>query len=109
LTPGDIGPHPDAPNHYTKFGKPTDWKDEDCGSLGVRRLAATGEMFYEPAARIVRDELPSGEFVYPAFLSEWYPTPDEIERIVAGQPVRCLIAGNGLQPMSLWARNDGEV
>lgn len=115
MIPADIGPHPAAPNHYISFGKPEDWQDEDCGRLTVRRVGATGDMLYEPAARIVRDDLPSGESVYPSFLSEWLLTNEDrtrvLEAIITGEPVfiRLLLAGNGLQPQSLWVRGEDEI
>ena len=115
MIPADIGPHPDAPNHYISFGKPTEWNDEDCGTLTVRRVGATGDMLYEPAARIVRDDLPSGESVYPSFLSEWMLSAQEraslAQRILNGDPIffRVLVAGNGLPPMSIWLKDHEEI
>ncbi len=115
MIPADIGPHPDAPDHYIAFGKPKDWLEEDCATLTVRRVGATGDLLFEPAARIVRDDLPSGEVVYPAFLSEWVPSEAERERLhdllSDGAPIafRHLIAGNGLQPMSMWLKGHDEV
>lgn len=115
MIPADIGPHPDAPEHYISFGKPKEWAEEDCGTLTVRRVGATGDLLYEPAVRIVRDELPSGEAVYPAFLSQWVPSDEERDRLLMllslDQPVefRFLIAGNGLQPMSAWLKGRDEV
>lgn len=108
MIPGDIGAHPDAPNHYVVMGRPPSMTDEQCGSLAVRRVGATGDMVCEPAARIVRDR--EGEdCIYPCFLSEWIPTPEEIALINAGHPVRTLVVGNGLPPMSIWVRGTDEV
>lgn len=109
MNPGDIGPHPDAPDHYIRMGKPETWVEEDCGVLGVRRVGVTGDLLWEPAARVVRNPLPSGEVIYPAFMSEWYPDADELARIAAGGPIRMLISGNSLPPVALWARHEGEV
>lgn len=115
MNPTDIGPHPDAPQHYFSMGKPESWDAKDCGSLCVRRVAATGDLLYEPAARIVRSHLPSGEEVYPAFLSEWEPTEEERARILAllaaDAPIlfRMLISGNGLPPAALWLQREDEV
>lgn len=115
MLPSDIGPHPDAPNHYLAMGKPKDWSDGDCGTLTVRRVGATGEMLVEPAARLVRDDLPSGDVVYPCFMAEWVPTDDEralmISKLMQGEEIafRTLIVGNGLAPMSVWLRGEGEV
>lgn len=109
MIPSDIGPHPDAPDYYLRMGKPESWSEEDCGSLTVRYLTATGDLFHEPAVRIVRSDLPSGETVYPAFLSEWEPTEEERALIAAGAPIRMLVSGTGLPPIALWARAEGEV
>ncbi len=109
MTPLDIGAHPDAPDFYIRMGKPESWQEEDCGTLCVRRVGATGDMLAEPAARLVRSQLPSGEEVYPAFMSEWQPTEDELARLNAGEPIRMLISGNGLPPVALWVRGEGEV
>lgn len=115
MIPADIGPHPDAPNYYTRMGKPEGWADEDCGTLGIRRVGATGDMLYEPAARIVRDDLPSGDVVYPCFAAEWVLSEDEkdrlLQKLLDGDRVafRTLICGNGLPPMSLWLKGDEEV
>lgn len=115
MIPTDIGPHPAAPDFYFPMGKPANWSDEDCGTLTVRRVGATGDMLHEPAARIVRSDLPSGESVYPAYLSQWSPTDDErgelIRRLMAGEEIefRMLISGGGLPPVALWLRGHGEV
>jgi hypothetical protein len=115
MTPNDIGPHPDAPASYFFMGKPSDWSEEDCGSLAIRRVGATGEMLVEPAARIIQDDLPSGDAIYPAYLSQWTATEAErsqiAELLVTGQPIefRTLIAGNALPPMSIWLRGHGEI
>ena len=115
MLPRDIGAHPDAPNHYFPMGKPESWNEEDCGTLTVRRVAATGDMLVEPAARVVRNPLPSGEEIYPAFLSEWEPSVEEYEQIAAtiaagGRLLfRNLIAGNGLPPQSIWLKGKDEV
>lgn len=105
----DVGPHPDAPDHYIRMGKPEDWHEADCGSLAVRRVGVTGDIIFEPAVRIVRSDLPSGECIYPAFLSEWLPTDHERELITAGGSIRMLVSGNGLPPVALWAREEDEV
>lgn len=115
MQPRDIGPHPDAPAHYFPMGKPKDWNEEDCGTLTVRRVGATGDMLAEPAARLVQNPLPSGEVIYPSFLMEWEPTPEERARMLSilmnDWPfvIRQLIAGNGLPPTALWLRAEDEV
>ena len=109
MIPTDIGPHPAAPDHYIVMGKPKDWDNEDCAKLAVRRVAATGDIFSEPAARIVTSQLPTGAEVYPAYLSEWMPSKEELALLVAGEPVRLLISGNSLPPCSLWVRTGSEV
>lgn len=115
MIPSDIGPHPDAPNHYFPMGKPKDWNEADCGTLTVRLVGATGDMLYEPAARIVRSDLPSGEAVYPAYLSEWVPSDEErahlIEKLMNGDAIafRMLVSGRSLPPVALWLKGMGEV
>lgn len=109
MTPTDIGPHPQAPEFYMAFGKPDGWEEQDCGTLFVRRVGATGDILFEPAVRIVRSELPSGESVYPAYMSEWIPSAEELARLNAGEPLRLLISGNSLPPVALWVREEGEV
>jgi hypothetical protein len=109
MIPVDIGPHPDAPNHYIVFGKPKDWKEEDCSVLATRHVGVTGDVLYEPAVRVVRSPLPSGEDVYPAFLSEWRPTEEELHRLNKGEPLRLLVSGNGIPPVAMWVREEDEV
>jgi hypothetical protein len=97
------------------MGKPAGWSDEDCGTLTVRRVGATGDMLVEPAARVMRDDLPSGEVIYPCFMAEWTLTDEERSEMMVmletGRPIafRTLIVGNGLAPMSVWLRSEGEV
>jgi len=105
----DIGPHPDAPDYYIRMGKPEDWDEADCGTLAVRRVAATDDILFEPAVRIVRTDLPSGETFYPAFMSEWLPSEEDRIKIAAGQPIRMLVSGNGLPPVALWVRDEDEA
>lgn len=109
MIPVDIGPHPDAPNHYLTMRRPPSMTDEECGSLAIRLIAATGDMAAEPAARVVRQDREGGEPIYPCFMSEWRPTDDELLRLNKGEPVRVLVVGNGLPPMSLWVRGESEV
>lgn len=109
MIPADIGPHPAAPDHYIVMGKPANWDENDCGKLAVRTVGATADVFYEPAARVARSQLPSGEEIYPAFLSEWTPTKEELALLNAGEPVRLLISGRNLPPCSLWVRTGDEV
>jgi hypothetical protein len=109
MNPGDIGPHPDAPQHYITMGRPPSMTDEQCGSLSVRRIGATGDLVCEPAQRVVRQDYEDGQTLYPCFMSEWVPTDEEREQIAAGQPVRMLIVGNSLPPVSLWVRGTDEV
>ena len=115
MIPTDIGPHPDAPDYYFPMGKPKSWNDEDCGTLCIRRVGATADMLTEPAARIVRQELPSGEDIYPAYQSEWVMTEEERTRLrrllddEAPIALRMLVSGTGLPPVALWLKSEGEV
>ncbi len=109
MTPIDIGPHPDAPQHYVEMKRPPSMTDSECGSLSIRRVATTGDMVSEPAQRVVRQDRDRGEPFYPCFMSEWMPTPEELERLNRGLPVRMLLVGNALPPASLWVRGDDEI
>jgi hypothetical protein len=109
MKPTDIGPHPEAPDYYMKMGKPKDWEEKDCGTLCVRRMVATADMLAEPAARVQRSQLPSGEEVFPVYVSEWVPTPDDLELLKAGQPIRLMISGTSLPPVAMWVRGEAEV
>lgn len=115
MIPNDIQPDPDFPNAYAPFGKPESMNDEDCGTLTVLRVGATGDILHEPAARIVSSNPPSGDSVYPCFMSQWSPTQEERERLHnlldSGEPIdfRMLIVGNGLPPVSLWLRDRFEA
>jgi hypothetical protein len=91
------------------MSRPPSMSDEQCGTLCIRRVAATGDMAAEPAQRLVRQEYEDGQSLYPCFMSEWQPTPEELSRLNAGQPVRMLIVGNGLPPASLWVRGTDEI
>lgn len=109
MQPVDIGPHPDAPDRYLRFGKPAEWEAEDCGTLCVRRVLATGDLLVEPAVRLVKYSLSNGEDVYPTYMSEWRPTPEELDRLNKGEPIRMLISGNSLPPVALWVREQDEI
>lgn len=109
MIPSDIGPHPDAPQHYVEMKRPPSMTDDQCGSLTIRRVGATGDMLSEPAQRLVRQDYEDAPSIYPCFMSEWVPTPDELERLNAGQPVRMLLVGNSLPPASLWVRGTDEI
>ena len=109
MLPTDIGAHPDAPEHYIPMGKPPEWADEDCSTLFVRRVAATGDLLYEPAVRVVRSDLPSGHEVYPAYMCEWMPSEDDIQQMLAGKGIRMLISGNAMPPVALWVVGEDEV
>lgn len=106
MNPGDIGPHPDAPEYYIPMGKPKSMTDNDCQTLMVRLVGATGDMVKEVPIRIV--SVPLETDVVPGFLSEWYPSAEDIERMIAGIPVRMLVVGQTLPPTNLWVRGDGE-
>lgn len=109
MIPTDIGPHPDAPDHYFKMGKPESWDEADCGTLSVRRVGATTDMLAEPAARIVRQDLPSGKDIYPCYMSQWRPTPEELALLNKGEPIRLLISGTSLPPVAMWVRGESEI
>ncbi|UIS25260.1 hypothetical protein [Erythrobacter phage vB_EliS-L02] len=109
MNPIDIGPHPEAPDYYMKMGKPESWSEADCGVLCVRRMAATADMLVEPAARVHRQILPSGEEVYPVYVSEWMPTAEELELLKAGQPIRMMVSGTSLPPVAMWVKGSEET
>lgn len=107
MNPGDIGPHPDAPDYYIAMGKPKDMTDGDCQTLMVRLVGLTGDMVKETAIRIVA--VPLETDVVPGFMSEWYPDADDLARLNAGIPLRMLVVGTTLPPTNLWVRGDAEV
>lgn len=109
MNPIDIGPHPEAPDFYMKMGKPEKWDEADCGTLCVRRMATTADLLAEPAARVHRSALPSGAEVFPVYVSEWMPTPDDLELLKAGQPIRLMISGSALPPVAMWVKGAAEV
>jgi len=105
----DIGPHPDAPDFYLNMRKPESWAEEDCKTLGVRYMAATADKLIEPAARVHKQQLPSGEEVFPVYVSEWQPDAADLERLAAGEPIRLMISGSGLPPVAMWVKSENEI
>lgn len=62
------------------FKAPADMPD--CQDLPVRLERSNGEMLHTSSA--------------------WYPTPDELALLNAGEPVVLTIWGNGMPPVLLW-------
>lgn len=62
------------------FRKPGDMSDEECGSLHVKRGCFNG-----------LDTLQSA----------WVPSPEELQKLNAGQPVILTIIGSGHPPVML--------
>lgn len=106
MNPGDIGPHPDAPDYYIPMGKPKSMTDNDCQTLMVRLVGATGDMVKEQPIRIV--SVPLETDVMPGFLSEWVPSPEDLAALNAGAPLRMLVVGQTLPPTNLWVRGSDE-
>jgi hypothetical protein len=65
------------------LGAPAGWdkdKDGPCGSLPIRD---------------------DSHGAYPAMVSAWFPTPEEIAHVVAGAPIHLTVIGAGHPPVSL--------
>ena len=69
------------------LGKPSDMTDEQCGSLAIRDMVVDG---------------------LPAMVSAWHPTPDEVKRMAAGEPVYLWVFGSAHPPVALSVAIDGE-
>lgn len=66
------------------LGAPAGWDPAtqgECGALAIR------DVEYQPGENVM--------------VSAWLPTPDEVARIQAGQPVYLWIFGTGHPPVSL--------
>jgi len=93
---GQIAPHPDAPEHHIVMKAPPGTEDW-CGDLHVRLGVNAGGQI--------------------GFMSEWYPTEEELALLNAGQPVRTFIVGRdaerigdlALPPQAVWVRGEDEV
>lgn len=109
MRPGDIGPHPASPDYYIAMGRPRDMTEDECITLMVRLVGATGDCVQEVPVRIMSVPSPDDMTVRPGFVSEWYPEPEDIDRIVAGQPLRMLVLGSALPPTNLWVRGEDEI
>jgi hypothetical protein len=67
-----------------ELGKPANWnaeRDGECGSLAILDVTAEGG--------------------HNVMMSAWYPTPDEVARIAAGEPVYLSIWGVMHPPVML--------
>lgn len=73
------------PQQTTVFGKPKDWKDEDCYGLPV------AQSFY----------LNSEQKKVPCLISCWQLTKEELEEIQRTGIVWLSITGEGMPPVSL--------
>ena len=75
-----------------ELGKPVDWDehhpDQKCGSLAVVDIPAS-----------------QGR---PMMISAWFPTPDEVKLLQAGQPVYLSVWGTAHPPVGLWVPALGE-
>ena len=93
MIPGNITPHPDAPDSFITMRAPDGMAN--CVDLNYRIVQVDGRL---------------------ALMSEFMPTDDEIARMAAGQPVRFLMhlvqRGDGppvVPPVAMWAKEKGEV
>jgi hypothetical protein len=59
-----------------------------CGDLKIRIAVKSGQV---------------------GFMAEWYPTPEELERLKDGAAVRTFIVGRSLPPQSVWVKGVDEV
>lgn len=93
MVPGSVPVDPNYPDSNITFGPPPGGEDW-CGSLTVRLTCL---------------EAPDGTIGPAGFLSEWWPTPEELELLNAGQPVRSHIVARGLPPQMIWVKKPEEV
>jgi hypothetical protein len=99
MIPGNVPVDPNFPDSNITFGPPPGGEDW-CGSLTVRLVCL---------------EAPDGTVGPAGFLSEWWPTPEELELLNAGQPVRTHLVGKsflgeaGLRPQMVWVKQPEEV
>lgn len=98
MIPGNIPVDPNYPDSNITFGPPPG-ADEWCGSLTVRLTCLETE---------------DGTIGPAGFLSEWWPTPEEIALVNAGQPIRSHLVGRsflgeaGLRPQMIWVKKVDE-
>ena len=68
------------------LGKPKNWDEtnpgQSCGSLPILDVTA--------------------EQGGPGMISAWFPTPDEVALLQAGQPVYLMVHGSAHPPVALW-------
>ena len=62
------------------LGKPVSMTDEQCGSLAILDMQHDGQ---------------------PVMVSAWHPTPDEVRRMAAGEPVYLWVYGTAHPPVAL--------
>lgn len=93
MIPGQIAVDPAFPDSNIKFGPPPGAEDW-CGELHVRLTCL---------------QSPDGTIGPAGFLSEWYPTPEELALLNEGQPVRTHIVARALPPQAVWVRNRDEI
>lgn len=93
MNPGQVPVDPAHPDANVTIGPPPGG-EEWCGSLNVRLTCLTA---------------PDGTVGPVGFMSEWWPTPEELTLLNAGQPVRTHIVGRGLPPQMVWVRGLEEV
>lgn len=93
MTPGQVPVDPASPESNLIFKAPEGCEDW-CGDLHVR---------------ITCLELDNGVVSPAGFLSEWWPSHEELVLLNSGQPVRTHIAARALPPQAVWVRAFGEV
>lgn len=78
----------------------------------IRRINGADVLFSAPAdangcagLSVRRVDTPAGRFV----VSAWEPTPDEMRRIVAGEPIYLWVRGSGHPVVSLTVAGDPHV
>lgn len=93
MIPGNITPHPDAPDAYITMKAPPGM--DNCVDLNYRIVNAAGRT---------------------SIMAEFELTEAERKDLTAGQPVRfmmCLLQDQEgrpiVPPISIWVREDGEV
>lgn len=93
MTPGQIPVDPNFPDSNITFKAPAGAEDW-CGELTVRLTCLQGD---------------DGTIGPAGFMSEWYPSAEELALLNAGQPVRTHIVGRALPPQAVWVRGLDEA
>ena len=93
MNPGNIQPHPDAPNDYIVFKAPPSM--ENCVDLGYRLVSVKGRY---------------------ALMTEFVPDEEDLRLMNAGQPVRFMMhlitdkeGKPVVPPIAIWGKGEDEI